>query len=67
MPNIKTVGNTIYEGDFTDVDNKIVCTCGNTEFKWKAHLDMNEKAVTCYNCTKCGRILSVTVKREMPW
>lgn len=63
----KIIGNTTYEGNFEIQDKVLVCVCGNSEFKLKAHMDMNDRAVSFYQCTKCGNTINATYKREMPW
>lgn len=63
----KIVGNTKWEGDFTSKDGIITCGCGNGSFTFTGHIDMTDQAITAYRCDKCGRVVTATLKRELPY
>jgi len=44
-------------GDIYFKDEKLFCVCGNTTFKTNMHLDYSDKAVTSYECNKCGKVV----------
>ena len=42
-----------------DKDNNVTCNCGEKKFKTTQHMDMTNKAITNYVCTKCGNVFGV--------
>ena len=45
--------NFIFGDNFTYEDSKVVCGCGNDQFKMVAHFNMSPVFNKTYKCSKC--------------
>lgn len=61
------LGKTTFNGDIFERCGNIICECGSERFtRVPAHMDFKHKAVNCYQCTNCGKLVTATTEREMP-
>lgn len=49
-----------------DEKGNVVCKCGcKDKFKMTCHIDKVDKAITNYQCSNCGNVVTVETQREM--
>jgi hypothetical protein len=59
--------NFVFGNDFTYENKKVVCNCGNIEFRMSTHMDFAKFANTTYICTKCGNPMATQIARRDGW
>jgi len=57
-------GHNFAFGDLKVEDNKILCKCGNDQFRRGMHMDCTNKATTTLICTECGNVCGTEYYRD---
>lgn len=59
--------NFIYGNTVTSTEYGFGCSCGCSKFKMVAHINMNPKYISTYECIECGETISTEVYYESPY
>ena len=59
--------NFIYGDNFSCINKKVICNCGNDKFTMTFHMNMNPIYIKNYKCEKCGNIIATQSYYENPY